>query len=567
MIEIANLNPGLVLILGALAVPLLPQAIRRLYVLALPVAGFALVHQLAPGTLIAVEVFGVTLEPLAVDRLSLVWGYIFNIAAFLALLFAWHERDTMQQFSALIYAGAAISAVFAGDLITLFVFWELTAISSVFLIWAARNEAAFRCGMRYLIIQVLSGVILLAGTLVWYADTGSIDFTHIGIDSFAGQLIFIAFGIKCAFPLLHNWLQDAYPQATVTGTVVLSAFTTKLAVYALARGFAGTEILIYIGATMTAFPIFYAVIENDLRRVLAYSLNNQLGFMVVGIGIGTELALNGTAAHAFSHILYKALLFMSMGAVLFRTGTCKGSDLGGLYKSMPWTTGFCIIGAASISAFPLFSGFVSKSMILTAVAEEHRWFVWGTLLFASAGVFHHSGIKIPYFAFFAHDSGYRVKEAPWNMLLAMALTAFLCVFIGVYPTALYDILPYAVDYKPYTSYHVIQQLQLLMFSALAFTVLMLSKIYPPELKSTNLDTDWFYRVAGPAVIGRLMQAISVTGTSVEKFAARRVEQLIATIHHYHGPEGYLAKTLHLSSMVFWVVAALAFVLALEFFGR
>ena len=427
-----SINPGLILILGAIPVVIMPHALRRIYLLILPLIGLFAVHNLTPGTVVTYETLGLTLELLRVDRLSMVWGYIFNIAAFLAMLFAFHERDTMQQVSALIYAGAAIAAVFAGDLVTLFVYWELTAISSVFLIWAARTERAYRTGMRYLIIQVGSGVILLAGVLLWYNDTGSIQFGHIGIETLAGKLILIAFGIKCAFPLLHNWLQDAYPEATVTGTVVLSAFTTKLAVYALARGYAGTEMLIYVGATMTAFPIFYAVIENDLRRVLAYSLNNQLGFMVVGIGIGTELSLNGTASHAFSHILYKALLFMSMGAVLYRTGTCKGSELGGLFKSMPFTTGFCIVGAASISAFPLFSGFVSKSMILLAVAEEHRWFVWGTLLFASAGVFHHSGIKIPYFAFFAHDSGHRVKEAPWNMLLAMAIhrsCAFLLVFI------------------------------------------------------------------------------------------------------------------------------------------
>ena len=564
MTAISSINPGLILILGALPALLLPSVIRRLYILALPIVGFMLVYQLEPGTLVTIEAFGMTLEPLQVDRLSLVWGYIFNIAAFLGLLFAWHERDILQQVSALVYAGAAIAAVFAGDLVTLFVFWELTGVSSVFLIWASRTPEAYRCGMRYLVIQVSSGVILLAGAIIWYADTGSIDFGHIGIDSMAGKLILVAFGIKCAFPLLHNWLQDAYPQATVTGTVILSAFTTKLAVYALARGFAGTEALIYIGATMTAFPIFYAVIENDLRRVLAYSLNNQLGFMVVGVGVGTELALNGTAAHAFSHILYKALLFMSMGAVLFRTGTCKGSELGGLYKSMPLTTGFCIVGAASISAFPLFSGFISKSMILTAVAEEHRWFIWGTLLFASAGVFHHSGIKIPYFAFFAHDSGRRVKEAPWHMLLAMGLTAFLCIFIGVYPTALYDILPYAVDYKPYTSYHVIQQLQLLMFSALAFTVLMLTRIYPPELRSTNLDTDWFYRIAGPFIAGRLVQGLAAIGIAIEATLNKVAVNMIAIIRRHHGPEGFMAKTLHLSSMVFWVVAALAFALILDF---
>ena len=551
-----SLNPGLILILGAIPVVLIPHAIRRFYLLVLPIVGFAVVHSLEPGTVVTYDTFGMTLELLRVDKLSKVWGYIFNIAAFLGLLFAWHDRDTMQQVSALVYAGAAIAAVFAGDLVTLFIYWELTAISSVFLIWAARTERAYRTGLRYLIIQVGSGVILLSGVLLWYADTGSIEFDNIGIETLAGKLIFIAFGIKCAFPLLHNWLQDSYPEATVTGTVVLSAFTTKLAVYALARGYAGTESLIYIGATMTAFPIFYAVIENDLRRVLAYSLNNQLGFMVVGIGVGTEMALNGTAAHAFSHILYKALLFMSMGAVLYRTGTCKGSELGGLYKSMPFTTAFCIVGAASISAFPLFSGFISKSMILTAVAGEHRWFIWGTLLFASAGVFHHSGIKIPYFAFFAHDSGHRVKEAPWNMLLAMFITAFLCIFIGVYPQALYDILPYPVDFVPYTTAHVITQLQLLMFSALAFTFLMLYRIYPPELKSTNLDTDWVYRRLLPRMMNRLGGWIDRADQAIRKESLVIISDVIDMIERNHGPESALSRTILAGSMALAVVTVL-----------
>ena len=412
----------------------------------------------------------------------------------------------MQQVAGLAYAGAAIGAVFAGDLISLFVFWELTAITSVFLIWAVRTEHALNVGLRYLIIQVGSGVLLLTGALVLRHETGSIIFGHIGIESLGGILIFISFGVKAAFPLLHNWLQDAYPEATVTGTVFLSAFTTKLAIYALARGYAGTEILIWIGVVMTGFPIFFAVIENDLRRVLAYSLNNQLGFMVVGIGIGTELAINGAASHAFAHILYKALLFMSMGAVLLRTGTMNGSELGGLYKSMPWTTVLCIIGAASISGFPLFSGFVTKSMILTAAAEEGYWAAWAVLLFASAGVFHHSGIKIPFFAFFAHDQGHRVKEAPVNMLVAMGLAAALCIAIGVYPEPLYALLPYPVNYVPYTTAHVITMLQLLAFAALAFAVLMRTGLYPPELRSTNLDTDWVYRRLAPNLIRSFVKA-------------------------------------------------------------
>ena len=335
---------------------------------------------------------------------------------------------------------------------------------------------------------------------------------------------------------------------------MLSAFTTKLAVYSLARGYAGTEILIVIGATMTMFPIFYAVIENDLRRVLAYSLNNQLGFMVVGVGVGTELALNGTAAHAFTHILYKALLFMSMGAVLLRTGTCKGSELGGLYKTMPWTTGFCIVGAASISAFPLFSGFVSKSMILSALGYEGHWFAWGVLLFASAGVFHHSGIKIPYFAFFAHDSGMRPREAPFNMLLAMGVTAFLCIAIGVYPTALYDILPHHVDYHPYSTAHVINQLQLLLFSALAFTFLMMTKLYPPELKSTNLDTDYVYRRLLLRLIAWLRDALAQVDRQGRQFLLGIVSAIMDWIQKHHGINGMMSQTYSAGTMVFWTLA-------------
>ena len=557
-------NPGIIMILGGLLVPLVRGHIRSALMLALPIIGLAYTIALAPGTTLNLAIFDYSLEVLRVDKLALVWGYIFHIAAFLGVLYAIHEKDCVQGATAQIYMGSAVGAVFAGDLITLFVFWELTAISSVFLIWATGTQRSLRAGMRYLIVQIGSGVLLLAGAILIYNDTGSLAFNHIGIDSLGGKIIFLAFGIKCAFPLLHNWLQDSYPEATVTGTVILSAFTTKLAVYSLARGYAGTEVLILIGTIMAAFPIFYAVIENDLRRVLAYSLNNQLGFMVVGIGIGTELSINGTAAHAFSHILYKGLLFMSMGAVLYRTGTVKGSELGGLHKSMPWTTGFCIIGAASISAFPLFSGFISKSMILTALGHEGYWFPWAVLVFASAGVFHHSGIKIPYFAFFAHDSGLRPKEAPFNMLLAMGIAAFLCIGIGVYPGPLYAILPYLVDYVPYTTAHVITQLQLLMFSALAFTYLMLTGLYPPELKSTNLDFDWLYRRLLPKFIRTAGAKISIADQHIREMFLLMVRRIMATTERLNGMDGVVAKTNSIGSMASYAIGLLSIFLVLYF---
>jgi multicomponent Na+:H+ antiporter subunit D len=552
-----DFSPGLILIFGAALVPFLHGKARCVFMLTLPLIGLILVFTLEPGAYAKIPLLGFELTTMRVDRLANIFGMIFFTAAALTVLYTLHDRDPLQQVAALIYSGSAVSAVYAGDLITLFVFWEISAVASVFLIWARRTERAYRAGMRYLIIQVGSGVFLLAGALFQVAETGSIAFDHFELGSLGTTLIFLGIGIKCAFPLLHNWLQDAYPEATVGGTVWLSVFTTKLAVYALARGFAGTEILIWIGAVMAVFPIFFAVIENDLRRVLAYSLNNQLGFMVAGIGVGSQLALNGAVAYAFCNILFEGLLFMTMGAVLLRAGTVKGSELGGLYKSMPWTAGFCIVGAASISAFPLFSGFISKSLILTALSEEGYLIPWLLLLFASAGVFHHAGIKIPFFAFFAHDSGIRVKEAPWNMLAAMAITAVLCVVIGLWPSQFYELLPYPVDYQPYTTEHVINQYQLLLFSALAFTWLVRTGLYPPEMRSVNLDFDVTYRTGLPLLTAAFVRTFGPIDQGARRAMLRLFRTIVNHIYRHHGPEGALARSVGAGSMVLWVVAMLA----------
>jgi multicomponent Na+:H+ antiporter subunit D len=306
------------------------------------------------------------------------------------------------------------------------------------------------------------------------------------------------------------------------------------------------------------------VIENDLRRVLAYSLNNQLGFMVVGIGIGTELAINGTIAHAFCHIIYKALLFMSMGAVLYRVGTTKATELGGLHKSMPLTTVFCMIGAGAISGFPLLSGFISKSMIISAAAEEHQFAVWIILLIASAGVMEHSGIKIPFFAFFAHDSGKRVKEAPWNMLIAMAIASFFCIGLGVAYPLLYRWLPYEVDYHPYTVTHVVTQLQLLMFAALAFVFLMKTGLYPAEQRAINLDTDWIYRRLLPRIVEICRATIKTVDQTVRKDTIVVLQDIIAAGQTLLSEQGLLGGTWSTRTMTFWATLLFASCLVLYY---
>lgn len=578
---LSSLPPFVLFFVGAVVIAFTRGTARKVLILAIPlVGGLNLWFGVEPGLHLQFDLLGYTLTPYRADKLSLLFGYLFHLAAFLGFIYALHLGDGtpegsvagevgeddivgnasagLQHVAAMVYAGSALGAVFAGDFITLFIFWELLAISSAFLVWARKSERSYATGFRYLIIHVISGVLLLSGALMLAHETGSIEFGHVGLagTGAAGWILLLSFGIKAGFPLLHNWITEAYPESTPTGTVFLSAFTTKVAVYALARSFVGTDVLIYIGTAMTFFPIFYAVLENDLRRVLGYSMINQIGFMVAGIGIGTSMAVNGAVAHAFADVIFKGLLFMSMGAVMTMTGRTKGTDLGGIYKTMPFTAGLCIVGASAISAFPLFSAFVTKSMIMVAAIEEHHYIVWLFMLFASAGVLEHAGIKIPFFSFFAHDSGIRAKEPPRNMLIAMSIGAVLCVLIGVFPAQFYTLLPYEMDYHPYDLRHVVTQLQLLAFGALGFITLVKSGVYPDEKRAIHVDAEWFYRKAGPWLVGTVGRAV----TRVDVYVRSSVLEFVGSIMHgakrTHGPVGPLAKSWPTGSMVLWVAILL-----------
>lgn len=577
--------PGIVLVLGALVLPFLPVALRRVAMVALPIASYAHLLAMPAGVAFQVEIMGgLVLEPVRIDALAMVWGHIFHIVAILASIYSLHVAERgLEHVAALSYAGSAIGAVMAGDFVTLFVYWELTAVTSVFLIWSPADEnldrdpaECLRTGMRYLVIQVSSGVILLAGALAWLSERGwdpgalRFDAVHSGSIFDAGlgaQLIFLAFGIKAAFPLLHNWLQDAYPKGTHTGTVVLSAFTTKMAIYALARGFAGTEELIALGVFMTLFPIPFAVLENDLRRVLAYSLNNQLGFMCVGIGIGTAMSINGAAAHAFAHILYKSLLFMAMGAVLYKAGTCKATEIGGLYRKMPWTAVLCIVGSLSISAMPLFSGFTTKSLTMTAAGEAHLTWVALLLLVASAGVVEHSGIKIPYSGFFSKEEGKKITsrdidgEAPLNMRIAMGLTAAMCIGLGLYPAPLYAILPTPTDYQAYTAPHVVSQLQLLFFAALAYVLLKKRGLYPKETRKIFIDSDVLYRKAAPAIArAGWTRVLEPLWTGVLGLGMGLLRGTLGALFRWTGPGGIFGRSWTAGGITRWSGAMIAFYL-------
>ncbi len=520
----AEFHPALILLVGALFVPLLRGPWRSAWTILLPLLALANIAALpSPGegaawTGWAVRIFFWMEEPLTllrVDGLSRAFGIIFALNAVAAFVYAFYVKGSGQHAAALVYIGAALGAVFAGDLVTLYLFWELMAIASTCVLLARRTERAKASAYRYLLVHLFGGLLFLAGLALVVAQTGSIAFDgfDFATERSAGTwLILAGFLVNAAAPPLSAWLSDAYPEASVTGGLILSAYTTKTAVYALLRGYDGWEPLIWIGCLMSIYGIIYALLENDMRRILAYSIINQVGFMVCAAGIGGPLAISGATAHAFCHILYKSLLWMSAGAVLYRVGKSKCTELGGLYRTMPWTLVFGTVGALAISAVPLTSGFTSKTIILHAAEAKHLFWPWLILQAASAGVFLHAGIKFPYFVFFNQDRGLRPKEAPVSMLVAMGFLAFLCLYLGVHPQPLYDLLPHPVDYDAWTLPHVIAQTQLLMLSALVFFLLL------PLLRRTatiSLDTDWLYRRGGPAfyrLADRGLNALNATAS-------------------------------------------------------
>ncbi|MDP3075170.1 Na(+)/H(+) antiporter subunit D [Bradyrhizobium sp.] len=554
------LPPAIVLILGGLVLPMLPVRLRGFAILALPLATLLLVWQVPDGVALRAPFLGYELTLVKGDALSRLFATVFAIMAFAGGLFALNQNRVVELAAALCYAGSAIGVVFAGDLISLFIFWELMAIASTLVVWSA-GPSARGAGLRYAAIHLLGGVLLMAGIAGEVASTGSLAIGKLELDSLSRGLILAGFLINAGAWPISSWLPDAYPESSWSGMVFLSAFTTKAAVYVLLRCFPGTELLIYVGLFMVFYGIVYAILENDMRRILAYSIVNQVGFMVTGIGIGTELALNGAAAHAFTHIIYKALLLMSAGSVLYMTGKRKCTELGGLFRTMPLTTICGIVGALSISSFPLTSGFVSKSMISDAAGIQRLEMVWYLLAAASAGVFLHAGIKFPWFVFFQKDSGLRPADPPWNMRAAMVLCAALCIGIGVLPGPLYAILPYPVAYVPYTAGHVVFYLQLLLFSGLAF-FLMLGWL--KRTMTITLDVDWLYRRLGLALARNLNQTAETAWIGVTNSAGRFARGVSSGVRRYHGTDGVLARAWPTGAMAFWMTIMLAAYLILSY---
>lgn len=551
MIEV--LSPGFILIIGALFVALTRGSLQAACILLLPLLTLWQIWQIPDGVSASFSFLGYTIEPIEGGAFRRIFATAFAIAVFVGALFAFRQARTQELAAAFVYSGAAIGAAFAGDLITLFVFWELMAVGSTLIIWCGGTESSRKAGIRYAVMHLLGGVILMVGIASIAIQTGSVDITAMHATDFGTWMILIGILINTAAPPVSSWLADAYPESSSTGAVFLSAFTTKTAVLMLILLFPGEPVLIGIGLYMVFYGIIYALLENDARRILAYSIINQVGFMVCAVGIGTEMALNGAASHAFAHIVYKALLFMAAGAVLYRTGMRRCTDLGGLFRTMPFTCICGIIGALAISSFPLTSGFTTKTMISEAAVSQGLVAVYFLLAAASAGVFLHAGIKFPWFVFFNRDSGLRPKEAPWNMMAAMIIFSAICIILGIFPEMLYAQLPYNVEFEAYKLGKVLFYLQLLLFSGLAFFLLL------PMMKRTltlTLDFDWFWR---RPFLGYILKIIDKLADSAKLLLLVFVSPLNRAWHQAEGLLGYnrrLSSSWSIGTTATWIAGLL-----------
>ena len=575
----SDIPPSFIMLFAAFIIPFLSKNLRIPVVLIAPVLTLFQIWNIPAETeIIKFAIAGFDLNPLYAHPYTHIFSTIFAIAAFAGGLFGLMQSNKLESASAFLYSGSAIGVTFSGDFITMFIYWELMAIGSSLIIFSSKMKGAMQAGMRYVIIHFMGGVILMAGiishivlsgdsTIVAFNADTSILFPEYSLDANAITMWLILIGvlINAATPPLSSWLPDSYPKSSPFGAVFLSAFTTKTSIFVLLTIFTGAEILIYIGLFMVFYGLIYSVFENDIRKILSYSIINQVGFMMVGVGIGTQMALSGVAAHAFSHIIYKALLFMTTGSVIYMTNETRCSHLGGLYKNMRFTAICSIIGVLTIAAFPLTTSFVTKSMITYAAAKEELELAWMLLMAASAGMIIYTGIiKFPWFTFLQEETGPKPKDPPLNMKIAMAFLAALCIapaLPNVAEVTLFKMLPEIPKYKAYTIEHVVAQLQLLAFAALGFFIAL------PLLKrkdKISLDFDWIYRNFAKYIISALIMMAKTPITIVRIISRRSLRYIAKIIYHIHYPEGILARNWSMETTITWTAATLGIYLILYY---
>lgn len=506
------LHPGFILIIAGLLVVFLPKKVSRAVYILGPIAATASLFVLKGNSLLYEITSHIQLQFINADKLGIIFAVAFCIVAVIGSIYSVDADSNYERGVALIYAGANLGVVLAGDCISLIVFWEISAFTGAYLVYAKHCMKSSHSAYRYLLVHAFGGGMLLVGLLSYMFHYGnSLD----NLAAISGTptfwIIFIGVAINAAVPPLNSWLPDAYPEATIGGTVFLGSYTTKAAIYLMIRFFAGTDWLVYVGCFMAVYGILMALLENDLRRLLSYHIISQLGYMVASLAMGGAWGIDGAAAHTFSNIMYKGVLLMCAGAVITATGKRKISELGGLGKKMPFTAVCFLIASFAISGVPFLNGFASKALIMHAVSENK--IAYYALTAASIGTWLSIALKINVFVFWGKtDKDIECKPIPVNMKIGMALGALACIVTGVAPKLVYNLTPYGTDAHPFTIEHIMEYIILFIGASLVFY--LFRKIMNPHDELT-LDFDWFYRKPLNALVNALSKCLIAIFTAVE----------------------------------------------------
>jgi len=512
--------PSLLFLIGLLFVPILRGGARKCWTLLLGAAGIVMVLSIgssAPDLVVAI-IPGIETILLTTDPMRQLAGTIFALSGFLVIIYAtYRDLPRLETMGILASVAAALGIVYAGDLITVFVFWELLALASLAIIWSSKDSQSSAAGYRYLLFHIFGGACLLGGIVYTIVTTGTAEIGAVG-DGMGFLLLFIGIGINAAFIPLHTWLPDAYPTASVVGSGALCIFTTKAAVFLLAAIGGWGIALAYMGGVMALYGAVYALMQDDIRRLLSYSVISQGGYMVAAIGVGTVAGIDAGLAHLVDDILFKSLLFMAAGAVVMRTGSGRLSELGGLARTMPKTTVCAVIGGLALAGLPGFNGAVSKGMVLEA-AEMLPYLA--PLLIISAVITVIYVIRFLYLGFFRPASGTREgrlpDDPPTPMMIAMGVTALICILIGLYPPFLTSLLPGMTAAHPFGPSHLLESA--LIFGAAGVLLLILAPLRRPWL-GVETDVDLLYiragRLVGWIAKNPLPHGADLIGTSLQR---------------------------------------------------
>lgn len=501
------LHPAAGFFLLALILPFFRGRIWRWLLFVPPLIAIFLAFRMKLGSYWALSYVGQNLVLGWVDHLSIFFVALFSLMTFICTTFAFHVRQKAHHVASLFYMGASFGCILAGDYWTLYIFWQFMTVSSAFLIWFSQRPKSAEAGFRYILLLLLSSVLLLAGILLRQRATGTFVFSPADAHMMwhFDWLILAAFCINGAVVPLHAWLTDAYPEATVPGAVFLSVFTTNTAVYALTRCFVGLDVLVILGVVMAVYGAFYAITVNNIRRILAYLMVSQGGFMLAGIGMGTKMGLDGAMVLVYAHTFSNALLFMAAGCLILMVKEEHLSRLGGLASKFPFILTCTMVGALSMSAMPLLNGFVAIPMILEATWQESPVLAIALLL-AMAGTFTAVGLRLPYFAFWAKKPSKGKQDTlPLNMSVAMVLAALFCFIQGAFPQLLYRRLPAPVEENPFTLWKILGAFLFLGLISMVF--IFVRRGLTPGTRRLP-DFDLLYRLVGQTVMGLLARPLA-----------------------------------------------------------